>query len=124
MPKQLTAIMNNGRWIMRCPKDGTYLPAWDTGVICPKCHPGILAKAFEQTKDGLLRPVADVELVEKARNQAREKGEEYFPKYPDERHEIERILRFRPNPANMNWIPSETLDDLRRQNINHGDPVE
>lgn len=119
----LSAYMNHGHWVIHCPKDGTALPAWDTGVICPRCYPGMLAKALKQLPNGLFRPVADLEMIEKARATARKLNEEYFPQYPAEKAEIEQILRLRPAPQNMNWYPGETLDILRLQNIEHGDPV-
>lgn len=120
---QLSAYMNYGRWIMICPRCTTALPAWDTGVVCPKCYPDMMAKAFRPLKNGDLRPVTDVELVEAARSQARAADEEYFPIYPAERGQIEAILRLRPSPANMNWIETETLEDLCNQNLEHGDPI-
>lgn len=120
---KLPAYMNNGRWLLNCMRCGTALPAWDTGVVCPRCHPRINAKALRQLPNGLLRPVADLELVEEAKVQARALGEEYFPAYPDDKQEIERILRLRPNRANMNWFPNETIADLRQQNLEHGDPL-
>ena len=39
--------------------------------------------------------------------------------FPAEREEIENILELRPLP-NRNWRPGETLEDLRRENIDHG----
>jgi len=120
---QVPAFMNNGRWLLYCPKDGEALPAWDAGVICPRCHPGILAKAFQLVKGGLFRPVTDLELVNQARQEAAEQDEIYVPAYPEEKVQIEKILRLRSNRENMNWIASETLEDLRQQNIEHGDPV-
>ena len=120
---QLQAYMNNGRWIMACPVCSTPLPCRETGVICPRCYPHVMAKAWRQLPNGDLRPVQDMELVAAAQMDARAKDEEYFPLYPAEREQIERILRCRPDRKNMNWIPSETLADLRAQNIEHGDPV-
>jgi uncharacterized Zn finger protein (UPF0148 family) len=119
----LQAFMNNGRWIMICPQCGTPLPAREHGVICPRCYPGMLAKALRPLSNGDLRPVTDQELVSAARAAAHRAGEEYYPEYPAEREQIERILRMRPDRKNMNWILTETLDDLRAQNVEHGDPV-
>lgn len=119
----LNAYMNNGRWIMDCPECSTPLPAWDTGVVCPRCHPDMLAKAFRQMKNGDLRPVVDLELVSAAQAAARELDQEYFPVYPDEREQIERVLRMRPDRKNMNWIASESVQDLIDQNLEHGDPI-
>lgn len=120
---QLQAYVNNGRWIMDCPTCATPLPARETPVVCPRCHPDMLARAWRQMSNGDLRPVVDYELVAAAQTHAREKDEEYTPIYPAEREQIERILRMRPAPKNMNWIPEETVQDLIDQNVEHGDPV-
>lgn len=121
--KKITAYMNNGRWLMNCLKCGTPLPAWESGVVCPRCYPGMLARAFQPLPGGLLRPVADIEIVEQTRKKANGNGEEYAPSFPAEKTEIEKILRLRPAAKNMNWLPSESLADLRKQNLDHGDPV-
>ena len=123
MRTMIPAYMNNGRWILHCPKCATALNAWDSGVICPRCHPGVLAKALQPIKGGLFRAVGDIELIEQARTQARELSEEYFPQYPEEKAAIEKVLRLRPDPRNMNWEPGESVADLRLQNIEHGDRV-
>ena len=39
--------------------------------------------------------------------------------FPDERADIESILELRPLP-NRNWRPGETVEDLRRENAEHG----
>lgn len=120
----LPAFMNNGRWLIRCLKCSTPLRVWNAqGVVCPVCHPGIMAKALLPIKNGLMRPVPDTEIVDAARREAALANEEYFPEYPAERSQIEEILRMRPARSNMNWIPGETLEILREQNIAHGDPV-
>jgi uncharacterized Zn finger protein (UPF0148 family) len=121
---KIQAYMNNGRWLLDCPVCSTPLPAVESGVICPRCHPGMLAKALRPLPNKTFRPVMDVEIVEKTRGEARARGEEYTPDFPRERSEIEKILRARPGTQNMNWIPTETLDDLRAQNREHGDPEE
>lgn len=43
--------------------------------------------------------------------------------FPPERTAIEAMLEFRVVDA-RNWEPPETVEDLRTQNIEHGDPVE
>lgn len=43
--------------------------------------------------------------------------------FPENKHEIEEILLKRPYPKNRNWLVTETANDLRRQNIEHGDKV-
>lgn len=43
---------------------------------------------------------------------------------PAERAEIEAVLLLRPgfrhNAPNRNWIPGETVEDLKRENLEHG----
>lgn len=42
--------------------------------------------------------------------------------FPDQRIGIEKQLVMRPLP-NRNWIPSETLEDLVRENLDHKDEL-
>ena len=42
-----------------------------------------------------------------------------FPS-PTDREAIEMLLSLRPNPANRNWLPNETVEDLKLENIEHG----
>lgn len=120
---QPKAFMNFGRWAFRCPRCLTALEAKEEGVVCGVCWPQVRALAFVTTSDHLMRPVPDRELRAQAVKEATEAGEFWKPVFPAERSEIEAILRMRPDIANMNWIPSETLDDLIQQNIAYGDPV-
>jgi hypothetical protein len=39
---------------------------------------------------------------------------------PDARTQIEEILIKRPDPMTRNWLLSETVDDLRAENVEHG----
>lgn len=123
MPKKITAYMNNGRWLIDCPVCGTPLPGWDIGVICPRCFPGMLARVYQKLPSGLLRPLTDVEIVEQTKTAARNADREYAPLYPVERAQIEKVLQLRKARRFMNWVPSETVQDLIAQNIAHGDPV-
>ena len=43
--------------------------------------------------------------------------------YPEQREEIERVLVLRPDPNMRTWYPHETIDDLKRQNLEHGDKI-
>lgn len=120
---EITAYMNNGRWILDCPVCSTPLPCRPAGVVCPRCYPNMLAKAYRRLPNGDLRPVVDQELVAKAQADARKADAIYHGVFPAEREQIERILRLRPAPKHMNWISTETLEDLRAQNLEHGDPL-
>lgn len=115
--------MNHGRWIVRCPRCNNHLQVDERDVICPVCWPGMKAKLYQPVENGLLRPVHDMQTIERTREQARQRGEVYLPEFPAERQEIEEILRCRRNIANMNWIPSETVQFLIDENVAHGDPL-
>ena len=39
---------------------------------------------------------------------------------PKKRARIDELLRARPLPVNRNWLPSETVADLERENAEHG----
>ena len=39
---------------------------------------------------------------------------------PKDWQEIERILLKRPDPVRRNWLPHETVEDLKSQNLAHG----
>lgn len=42
---------------------------------------------------------------------------------PETRAAIEAVLLCRPNEADRNWEPTEAIEDLLRQNREHGDPT-
>lgn len=44
--------------------------------------------------------------------------------FPANRPQIEAILRARPIPHNRNWLPGETVAQLKRENRGHGLPAE
>lgn len=118
----LNAYMNHGRWLIHCPRCASALPAEEQGIVCPVCWPGIRAKAFTQLPNGLLRPVADREIVEATRAKADAQGEVWKPVWPADKAEIEDILR-RRKIQHMNWEPGETLEFLLAESVEHGDPV-
>lgn len=39
--------------------------------------------------------------------------------WPEDEREIERVLGYRPDPRTRNWDPSQTVEDLRRENREH-----
>lgn len=43
--------------------------------------------------------------------------------FPKNREQIEAVLLKRPYPKNRNWLLTETLADLKRQNKENGDEV-
>jgi hypothetical protein len=119
------AMLNGGRWVVLCPDDpqgqhaGQVDPDTDTVFICPACYPDIRAKAFQQGDDGLFRPVDDPVKQQAASDQASADGHVYTIQWPDNIADILTAVQMRPT-ANMNWLPTETLDDLNQDNADHG----
>jgi predicted RNA-binding Zn-ribbon protein involved in translation (DUF1610 family) len=93
------AYINHGRWVVDCAICASAVVAepQDPVFSCPTCGSG-----------GVWRKVE-------------------FPA-PAVQEEIERLLLLRPGFRNAaparNWMPGETVADLRRQNLAAGDPVE
>lgn len=88
-----TLRIDQNRMIADCPDCGGAVYQWRDGphlLLCPDCWNGAIG--------GRWRPVT----------------------VPANLAEIETILLARPLPANRNWHPTETLDDLRRQNAENG----
>ncbi len=40
--------------------------------------------------------------------------------WPDDIETINHVLSVRPVPSNRNWVPGETLEDLRKENAENG----
>jgi hypothetical protein len=86
------AEVNHGRWIVRCPfcPGAQYASRTDPRFLCVDC--------------GNAPIEGDWIRVE-------------WPVRPDA---IEAALALRPQFANMNWLPTESLTDLQRENAEHG----
>ena len=90
---ELHAYVNAGRWMVECPDCFTAVLIDEDDLLfyCPGCG----------TDDQWKRVTM-----------------------PSERDEIERLLLLRPgwreNSPNRNWLPHETVEDLRQQNIQNG----
>jgi hypothetical protein len=39
---------------------------------------------------------------------------------PENKNEIDEVLKLRPNTANRNWMPGETVEMLHLENVLHG----
>lgn len=113
------AYYNHGRWMINCPRCGAPHVVFGETVVCAQCWPQLFATKFETDRFGALVQVPHVDLIRETQMQAIAAGECYEPVYPDERHEIERILRGRQIP-NMNWMPGETVQQLLDENAAHG----
>lgn len=98
----LPARINHGQWIVSCDCRSRGLPApgmavWLTvpWAWCVRCR--------NRPCGGAWRPVC-------------------VPP-ESERVGIEAVLTARAESADRNWQPGETIDDLVRQNVEHGEPV-
>lgn len=91
------AEVNHGRWVARCPFCAS------AQVVSP-AGPRFLCAGAEGCANGPARG-AFVPVV--------------FP--PDDvRARIEAVLLVRPDRANRNWMPGETVADLIEENAEHG----
>ena len=43
-----------------------------------------------------------------------------MPEFPEEWQEIASTLQERPDPLTRNWLHGETVEDLERENEEHG----
>jgi hypothetical protein len=88
---QVSAYIIESKWVADCPHcTATSVVQLDSPFFCPAC-------AMQ--------------------------GNEFNPSLivlPALRSEIEHLLLARPNPANRNWLLSESVADLRRENKEHG----
>lgn len=89
-PQSVPAVVNHGRWIVRCPtcSGAQFASRPDRRFFCSSC----LNHASAHRWIGV--------------------------EWPDDAvvHQIETILMRRPNPTNRNWEPGETVADLVREN--------
>jgi len=92
LDSELAAEVNHNRWIVLCPDclGATFVWLDAPAQLCPNCWNG--------SKGYRLRRVV----------------------VPERYAEIEALLKERPLPQNRNWLPGETVDDLLRENQEHG----
>ena len=90
----IEAEMNHGRWIVACPglqcNGATYASVAQPWFICPDC-----------------------ESLDNGRRWR-------FVIFPSDKAGIEVALMARPDAANRNRYPGETMEDLRKENQLHG----
>ncbi len=123
------AFLNQGRWIVECPKcgkDGATLaenrpeisPYWteNNAYICPNCHPGMIVISGKY-RNG--RYQFNQSARDAARAKAAERNEIYIVEFPADRKKIMELVKDRPL-TNQNWIPGETLEFLARENAERG----
>ena len=97
--RNVPVFYNRGRWVARCPLDDCHaaeqLELDQTVFECNCTDPGACGHSPHRC------------------------GEEGFASWPEHPEEIEAICAPRPL-ENQNWTPGEFLEDLRRENIDHG----
>ncbi len=89
----VTAFVNEGRWIVRCPfcPSASLACQTDPRFLCVECgNTGVGGKW--------------VTVV-----------------WPDDRDQIEAVLDRRRKDTTRNWFPHESVADLTRDNVAHGD---
>jgi len=107
--------MFRGQWLADCPKcrNASQVDLSRKKIICISCHRGIIATAYamqlSRTANGserqLMRPVADLEIREKAAQQARAMDEEYEIIFPAGAVNIEQVLSKVRDPRGRCWFP-------------------
>jgi hypothetical protein len=127
--EQVYAEYNYARWIVKCPK--CLLEGIQSAMevkpgdifVCPEEHPNILATALVPNPriNGAFNSVADLVLRAETRQAAIAAGEAYEVIFPEEKAEIERILRVRTRDG-RNWWQGVPLTDLIAENIERGVP--
>ena len=90
----LEAFVNDSRWIVACPT-----PGCGSAFIVDSRSPLYLCMfcGNSTTNGAWLRVV-----------------------FPQDKRSIETTLRRRPKLSNRNWLPSESVADLERENMEHG----
>lgn len=130
--RQIMARYNAGRWLVDCPihgAEGAVLACAYNGIdpsqskfwtenneyICPVCYPGIVAE-FLAPRNGRIEKVPDRSARRTARLLAAAQDEIYQVVFPDEREQIEDVLKERPK-LQRNWDgPHESISFLQAEN--------
>lgn len=93
-PKSLAleARANHGRWIVECPdcNDAQFACPDDRRFMCGNCANAVVG--------GFWRPVV----------------------WPKDRAKVEELLMARPDPTTRNWLPHETVAQLKAENKERG----
>lgn len=122
MMKTVKAFINHDRWLARCPiHNAGEMPVKPGELyIPPCCYPGIIAVLPAMIK-GRPTIVPDLSARQSARKEAEKNGEAYEVEFPEEKKQIEELLRARPRGRaywpneHRNWEPGETLKILKEQ---------
>jgi hypothetical protein len=91
--KPIKAFINHGNWMATCddcPAPSTLFAEPGLPFFCTNCQ--------NVMNGGQARPV----------------------EFPENRNEIEAVLLARDFPQNRNWLPGETIEELKTENRAHG----
>ena len=85
---KVTAFLNFGRWLVRCPKHPKsgileVDPKRDSTFVCPVCYPGSI-KRFTVIRGGKVEHIFDQSAQRTARMEAQKNGDIYEIEYPEE----------------------------------------
>ena len=112
------AYINHGRWLVDCPDCGSailFSPKDGNRIVCGHCNPEVFAIMFVK-RGG--REIYDAVPDHERRARTRANAKAFTCILPDNWGELFETLRVR-HVSNMNWLPGETLNDLRAENIQH-----
>lgn len=110
------AYINHGRWLVDCPACGApVLINPPEPALCGHCRPDAFAIMFvKRPGKEVYDPIPDQERRTEAKRLSSFKYE-----LPKDWKKIFETLRNRPADK-MNWLPGETLKDLKAENARHG----
>lgn len=100
--RPMTARINHGLWIASCECGARGVPAPGC-VVWISLPLGFCIRCLNRAWGGGWRPIL-------------------LPP-PDIRDEIERLLSLRAAVTDRNWSPDESIEDLIREQIEHGEPI-
>jgi hypothetical protein len=121
--KKVIAFYNwNSKWTGECPVcgHGAYESvAPGKPFICSRCYPGINATMLTMGENSRVISVPDMAARDMAYEKAVRENGLFDVVFPKNMEKIMAELRKRPM-KNMNWYPGETLEDIIKENKEHG----
>ena len=94
--------VNHGRWVVECP--------------AADCRAAI--DVSDRLEWGVV--TCDCQDRSVCYHNADPCGHKILVGWPTNWQEIDRILGAREDPLNRNWLPGETVEDLKAENLLHG----
>ena len=125
--KKIQAYLNHGRWIANCPQCAELgltvakIVTLSEIFVCPEEYPDTMANTLvpNPRMQGAFNSVPDHILRIETRRRAIAEGNVYEIIFPDDKAQIESVLRRRPVHA-RNWDPATTLEELHNENVRNG----